>query len=484
MTDAACARPDRTRLGLVTGATGYVGGELVGALLERGWRVRVLSRSVDKVQDADWGDRVVDGPAAAGQVEVVAGDATEDADLRRALEGVDVAWYLLHSMGDADDFQQAERDMARSFAEAARTCEVSRIVYLGGLHPEGDELSEHLASRVEVGQILMASGVPTAVLQAGVVLGDRSQSFVMLRHLAERLPGAIGPSWLQNEIQPIAVADVLHYLVTAADLGPEHNREFDVAGPDVVSYAQMMSRYAEAVGLGPRLVLTAPVTTPRAAARWIGLVTPVPHALAEPLVGSLLHDTVADEHDLADLVGEPEGGATGFEDAVRAAARGQDTRRWRRTLAGTSAAVALTAGLGSLATDPTSRWYRRLDKPAVQPPGWVFPVVWMLLYADVAVVGALSLADLAETGREDERHAYLTALGVNLALNAGWSAVFFRGHRLPLATAEAALLALSSADLVRRSGRVSAEKAVVLAPYAAWTAFATVLTAAIARRNR
>lgn len=483
MTAADPAPHPEARLGLVTGATGYVGGEVVGALVERGWRVRVLSRSADKVRQAEWGDAVVDGVAGPGQVEVVEGDASSPEDLATALRDVDVTWYLLHSMGDGDDFQDEERSMAEAFATAAREAAVSRIVYLGGLHPEGEELSEHLASRVEVGEILLGSGVPTAALQAGVVLGDGSQSFVMLRHLAERLPGAIAPGWLRNEIAPIAVDDALHYLVAAADLAPDVNRTFDIAGPDVVSYADMMKRYARALGLGPRLVLTAPVTTPQAAARWIGLVTPVDHELAKPLVGSLLHDTVASEHDLADLVGEPAGGATGFEEAVRRAARGSDTRRWRRTLAWTGAAVTATAVVGSLVTDPTSRWYRRLSKPSWQPPSWAFPVAWTALYADIALVSALSIADLQETGREDEARAYAAALGTNLVLNAGWSALFFGAKQLRLSTVEAVALAASSADLVRRAARVSPEKGVALAPYAAWTTFAAALTAEITRRN-
>lgn len=486
-TDPSVAGHGDARLALVTGATGYVGGEVTAALLRAGWRVRVLTRSADRLADTPFGDAVVDAPAAPGQVEAVEGDAADAADVRRALEGVDAAWYLLHSMGDADDFVAVERDMAHTFADAARDAGVSRIVYLGGLHPEGvdpHDLSDHLRSRVEVGQILIDSGVPTAALQAGVVLGDRSQSFVMLRHLAERLPAAVGPTWLQNRIQPIAVDDVVHYLVAAADLPADVSRTFDVAGPDVVTYAQMMDRYARALGMYPRPVGTAPVATPRTAAHWIALVTPVSYDLAMPLVGSLEHDTLAHEDDLAALVGEPAGGRTGFEEAVRAAARDQDTGRWRRTLAATSLAVTAAAAVGSLATDTGSRWYRSLDKPSIQPPGAVFPVVWTALYADIAAVSALSLADLAETGRDDEHAAYGRALAANLALNAGWSVVFFRGHRPVPATVVAAALAASSADLVRRSWRVSPEKGAVLAPYAAWTGFATVLTAAIARRNR
>lgn len=471
------------RLALVTGATGYIGGKLVTRLTDAGWRVRVLTRDSAKTADRAWGSLVRD-QAGPGQVEVVEGDAGDPEALTEALLDVDVAWYLLHSMGgDTEDFAEQERSIATAFATAAAACHVGRIVYLGGLHPKG-ELSEHLASRVEVGEILLGSGVPTAALQAGVVLGDESASFVMLRHLSERLPGAIAPDWVGNHIQPIAIDDVLHYLVAAADLPPQVSRTFDVAGPDVVTYADMMRRYARTLGLLPRVVLTAPVTTPRLASHWIGLVTPVRADLARPLIGSLVHDTVAHESDLDDLVGPPPGGASTFEEAVERSVAGLDTHRWHKTVAATSAAVLATAVVGSLATDPRSRWYDSLVKPSFQPPTWAFPVAWTLLYADIAVVSALALADLAETGRDDERRRLEVALGTNLALNAGWSILFFRGHALRASTVEAVALAASSADLVRRVAKAGPQKGVVLAPYAGWTAFAAVLTGSIAWLNR
>ncbi|CAM2864285.1 MULTISPECIES: tryptophan-rich sensory protein [Dermacoccus] len=266
------------RLALVTRATGYIGGQVAAELLRRGWQVRVLSRSAEKVEQLPWW--------SSQSCEVVEGDAARAAEVAKALSGVDVAWYLLHSMGDASDFAEAELDMARTFGAEARKAGVARIVYLGGLHPEGEELSEHLASRVAVGDALMASGVPTAALQAGLVIGDGPSSFQMLRHLSERLPGAVAPRWVRNTIQPVAVADAVHYLVAAADL-PEHvNRTFDIGAPEAIEYAGMMSEYAKAVGLRRRLVLTAPVTTPGLAAYWVGLVTPVTTAL----VGSLATD--------------------------------------------------------------------------------------------------------------------------------------------------------------------------------------------------
>lgn len=466
---------------LVTGATGYVGGRLVPELLRRGRRVRVLTRSAERLRGQAWAD----------EVEVVEGDATSAADLRAGLGGVAVAYYLLHSMDDDGDFVARDRAMAQTFAAAAEEAGVGRIVYLGGLHPEG-ELSDHLASRVEVGEIFLASSVPAAVVQAGVVLGDGSASFDMLRHLTERLPAVVAPRWLRSRIQPIAVADVVDRLAAAAELGPEHDRTFDVGGPEVLTYADMMRRYAKVAGLRPRLILTLPVLTPGLASHWVGLVTPVSPGVARPLVGSLVHDAVVTERDLEALAGPPEGGPTGFDDAVRQATRGIDSGRWARRLRRTAAAVGAAAVVGSVAADPGSAWYRSLDLPPWQPPRWAFPVVWTALYVDLALVSALVGADLQETGRGGEGRRHRRALGVNLVLNAAWTAIFFRGHRvpglrrvvLPVATAEAAALSASSWDLVGRSAAAGRAKGVALAPYASWCSFAVLLSAEIWRRNR
>ena len=266
-----------SRLALVTGATGHIGGRLVPELLDRGWRVRVLSRG-ELPADTEWAERV----------ESVHGDASDAGDVREALSGVNAAWYLLHSMDGRGDFVVRDRAMAELFARTAAEEGVGRLVYLSGLHPD-EELSPHLASRVEVGEILLGSGVPTAVLQAGVVLGAGSASFEMLRHLTERLPAVVAPKWLGSRIQPIADSDVVHLLASAADLPPEVNRTFDVGGPDVLTYADLMRRYAAVTGLGRRFIKTVPVLTPGLASHWVGLVTPVASGVARPLVGSLVH---------------------------------------------------------------------------------------------------------------------------------------------------------------------------------------------------
>ncbi|WP_377270342.1 SDR family oxidoreductase [Peterkaempfera sp. SMS 1(5)a] len=297
---------------LVTGATGYIGGRLVPELLSAGHQVRCLARTPAKVRDQPW----------AGQVETVQGDVTDPASLRSALAGVDVAYYLVHALGTGTSFEATDRRAARSFAQGARAAGVRRIVYLGGLAPAGvpeERLSPHLRSRAEVGRILLASGVPTAVLRAAVILGSGSASFEMLRYLTERLPVMVTPSWVHTRIQPVAVRDVLRLLVSAAALPAEVNRTFDIGGPDVLTYLEMMQRYAAVAGLPRRLVMPVPVLTPRLSSYWVGLVTPVPSSLARPLVESLRHEVVCTEHDIARWAPDPPGGPVGFDRAVELA---------------------------------------------------------------------------------------------------------------------------------------------------------------------
>jgi len=297
------------KLCLVTGATGYLGGRLVPELLAAGSRVRVLVRDPAKVRDRSW----------AAEVEVARGDMGDEATLAQALSGVDVAYYLVHSLGTGPGFETTDRSHALCFAKVAREQRVGRIVYLGGLLPRDEDLSPHLRSRAEVGFILLASGVPTAVLQAAVILGSGSASFEMLRHLTERLPVMVTPRWVDSRIQPIAVRDVLRYLVGAADLPAEVNRSFDIGGPDVLTYAEMMHRFAVVAGLPRRRILKTPVLSPSLSSHWVGVVTPVPNSIARPLVESLRNTVVCREHDIAAYVPDPPEGLVGFDDAVRLA---------------------------------------------------------------------------------------------------------------------------------------------------------------------
>lgn len=457
---------------LVTGATGYIGGQLVPELLRRGHTVRVLTRHTSGLTGQPW----------SGQVDVVEGDASRAADCRRALDGVETAFYLLHSMDGRGEFRRRDRAMAQTFADAAADAGIARVVYLSGLHPDGD-LSDHLASRVEVGQVFLDGPTPAVVLQAGVVLGNGSASFDMLRHLTERLPAMVAPRWVDNRIQPVAVADVVHYLAGAAELPARTNRTFDIGGPEVLTYAQMMQRYAEIAGLRPRRIISVPVLTPRLAGLWVEVVTPISAGIARPLVGSLVHEAVCQEDDVLDAIGPPPQGRTGFADAIRAAVADLEPHRWIRTLARTSAVVGTAAVAGSLLTTPDSQWYRRLDKPAWQPPPAAFPTVWTLLYATTAVATARSSAELAEAGHPARSRQLEQALAANMVLNVGWTALFFRGHRPWPAAVECAVLTASSADLARRAGATGRGKAAGIGLYAGWCLFATALTGSIARRN-
>ncbi|MEF9886315.1 SDR family oxidoreductase [Streptomyces sp. P9-A4] len=310
---------------LVTGASGYIGGRLVPELLDAGHRVRCLARHPDKLRDFPWADRA----------ETVRGDVTDGASLRDALDGIDVAYYLVHSMSSTSDFERTDRLAARTFAAEARSAGVRRIVYLGGLVPPGvaeEELSPHLRSRTEVGRILLDSGVPTTVLRAAVVIGSGSASFEMLRYLTERLPVMVTPSWVDSRVQPIAVRDVLRYLVGSAGMAPDVSRTFDIGGPDVLTYREMMTRYAEVAGLRRRLIVPVPVLTPRLSSHWIGLVTPVPASLARPLTESLRHEVVCAENDIARYVPDGPGEPIPFGESLRLALRrvreARVTTRW------------------------------------------------------------------------------------------------------------------------------------------------------------
>lgn len=291
---------------LVTGATGYIGGRLVPKLLEAGHSVKVLVRSPDKIAGVPWRD----------DVEVVESSLDDGDALRAALAGVDVFYYLVHSMAAGAGFEAKEQAMARTAAQAAADAGVDRIVYLGGLHPKGVELSTHMRSREAVGQVFLDSPVDAVVFQAGVVIGSGSASFEMIRHLSETLPLMPAPSWVRNRIEAIAVRDVLYYLVAAASLDGPINRTFDVGCRQVLTYAGMMKEYAAEAGLPYRVVLALPVPAPKLAGMWVALTTPIPLSMAVPLVQSLQHDAVSNEHDIDQYVPQPDGGLTPYRTAV------------------------------------------------------------------------------------------------------------------------------------------------------------------------
>ena len=296
---------------LVTGATGYVGGRLVRELLSHDYKVKVLVRNASRLSDYSW----------QPDVEIVEGDANDEDVLKKAMKGTHIAYYLLHALNSKLDFVAQERELALKFGKAAFENKVERIIYLGGLAKADAPLSAHLGARQETGQILRRSGVPTVELRAGIVLGSGSASFEMLRHLTERLPVMVTPKWVNNRIQPIAIRDVLRYLVGSCNLPAEMNRSFDIGGPDILTFKEMMIQFAEEAGLPTRRVYPIPVMTPKLASGWIGLVTPVPVTLAKRLVSSLKNEVLCNENDIRELIPEPKGGLTGFRKAVSLALR-------------------------------------------------------------------------------------------------------------------------------------------------------------------
>ena len=287
---------------LLTGATGYVGGRLTPRLLECGYSVRVLARDPERLAARPWRE----------QVEVVAGDMGDLNSLRRALHGIDVAYYLVHSMQAGADFAQRDREYARNFVQAGREAGLKHLIYLGGLLPRDGAPSLHLSSRAEVGAILR-EGLPCTEFRAGPIIGSGSASFEMARYLTERLPVMITPRWIDNLVSPIGIRDVLSYLLQAAAREPLGVVEI---GATPLTFRQMMLIYAEERGL-KRVVLKTPVLAPKLAALWVGLVTPIPNRLAVPLVEGIVHSLVADTTQARRLF--PEIHPMDYRDAVRLA---------------------------------------------------------------------------------------------------------------------------------------------------------------------
>lgn len=393
------------KLALVTGATGYIGGRLVPELLEAGYRVRVLARHPERLRDTTWHD----------QVDISEGDAGDPMALREAMAGVDVAYYLLHSLQLGPGFAEVERNMAKLFGVTARDLGVGRIVYLGGLTPEcsPEVLSEHLASRSEVGEILRDSGVPTAELRAAVILGSGSASFEMLRYLTERLPAMVTPRWITNRIQPIAIRDVLRYLVGCMELPADVNRTFDIGGPDVLTYEQMMQRYAKVAGLRRRIIWRTPVLSPTLSGHWVGFITPVPASIAKPLVESLRNEVICSESDIKTYIPDPPEGLLDFDTAVKYALRrirnADVTTRWSSASVPGAPAEPLPldpdwAG-GSLYEDnrekvvdasPESLW-RVIDGIGGDNGWYSFPLAWEVRGVLDRLVGGVGL----RRGRRD-----------------------------------------------------------------------------------
>jgi uncharacterized protein YbjT (DUF2867 family) len=288
LNDPGALGPTRGKI-LLTGATGYVGGRLRKELESRGIPVRCLARSPERL---------------AGRVdpltEIVRGDVSVPETIEGAMEGIDTAFYLVHSMGLDGDFEGTDRKGAQHFADAARRHGLRRIVYLGGLGEPGEDLSPHLRSRHEVGKILRSSGIPVIELRASIVLGSGSLSFEMIRALVERLPVMVTPRWVEVLAQPIGIEDVVRYLVEAVDIPVEGSRIFEIGGPDKLSYGALMREYARQRGLR-RFMIRVPVLTPRLSSLWLGLVTPLYARVGRKLIESIRHPTVVRDPSAAQL---------------------------------------------------------------------------------------------------------------------------------------------------------------------------------------
>lgn len=325
---------------LVTGATGYVGGRLVPRLLAAGYRVRVLVRDPQRLRGRSWRD----------DVEVVPGDVRDSATLPAALDGISTAYYLIHSLHGGAGFHERDLDAARQFSSAAAVAGVQRLIYLGGLGDPTDALSPHLRSRQQTGAALHAGGVPVTEFRAAVIVGAGSTSFELIRHLTERLPVMICPRWVFSRVQPIAIADVLDYLVAALDAPASTGQLIEIGGADVLTYGAMMLGYARVRGLR-RWLLPVPVLTPRLSSYWVHWVTPIPAALAAPLIEGLRNDVIVRDAGAQRLF--PDLHPMDYQTAVAAAVAqletGQVDTTWSDALSssqGARAAVVLTTEAG------------------------------------------------------------------------------------------------------------------------------------------
>lgn len=276
---------------LLTGATGYVGSRLVPLLEQRKVALRCLARSPDKLR-----------PNVSASTEVVQGDVLDKTSLDAALVGVETAYYLVHLMASSSDFEENDREAAENFGAAAKQAGVKRIVYLGGLGDDTDpKLSPHLRSRHEVGEILRISGVETIEFRASVVVGAGSLSFDMIRSLTDRLPVMLCPRWLATPTQPIAVDDVLAYLLAALDLSPGESRNFEIGGTDIVTYGDLIREYVRQRGLR-RMLISVPLLSPYLSSLWLGLVTPATAEVGRHLIEGLKNPTIVRDKTALDVI--------------------------------------------------------------------------------------------------------------------------------------------------------------------------------------
>ncbi|MBC7893960.1 MAG: SDR family oxidoreductase [Cytophagaceae bacterium] len=419
--DRSSGSAGEARRVLLTGATGYIGGRLLGLLEAEGHRVRCLARRPEVLR------RKV-GPAT----EVIAGDLLDRSSLDLAMVGVDAAYYLVHSMG-SESFEEADVLAARNFGEAARSAGVQRIIYVGGLGSEQEALSPHLRSRQEVGRVLREYGVPVLEFRASIVIGPGSLSFEMIRALVERLPIMITPRWVSVMAQPIAIDDLLQYLLAALRLPVSQYGVYEIGGADRVSYADIMRTYARQRGLRRRM-LSVPLLTPRLSSLWLGLVTPLYARVGRKLVESMIHPTVVQNSvALATFDIRP----MGIEDAVRRALAREDQgfveTRWSDALSSAGAppswggvrfGTRLVDSRAVTVSVPAARAFAPIEAIGGKTGWYALDVLWRLRAWLDLLVGGVGM----RRGRPHPRH-----------LHVGDAVDFWRvesiepGHRLRLA---------------------------------------------------
>ncbi len=355
------------RIVLLTGASGYVGGRLLRVLESRGEQVRCLARRPEVLE-----------PRVGQDTEVVRGDVLDPESLRSAMVGVDLAYYMVHSMGSKGDFEEEDRRAAQNFARAAREAGVGRIVYLGGLGEEPD-LSPHLRSRQEVGRVLRESGVPTVEFRASIIIGSGSLSFEMIRALVEKLPVMVTPRWVQVRAQPLGIEDLIAYLVAALDAEHLESAVYEIGGSDRVSYLEIMREYARQRGLR-RLMIKVPVLTPRLSSLWLALVTPLYARIGRKLIDSIRNSTIADDSSARQAFGVR---PRGVRDAIARALADEDQEyagvRWSEPRSSGDSGARGGERLGSRIVDSRRTFVSLEPREAFQPierlggeVGWYF----------------------------------------------------------------------------------------------------------------
>ena len=440
---------------LLTGASGYVGGRLLRVLQSEGRAVRSLVRVADTLPGS------------------VVGDVRDPKCLRSALQGCDAAVYLVHSMTMPGRFADEDRHAARTFAVAAREAGVRRIVYLGGLG-SGERLSEHLASRQEVGRILRESGVPVLELRASIIIGAGSLSFELIRALVDKLPFMTTPRWVRTPAQPIAIDDVIAYLRAGLDAEPPLDGVFEIGGAERTSYGGLMREYARQEGLR-RWIVPLPVLTPRLSALWLRLVAPIQAQVGAAMIDGVRNATVvSDDRALREFSTiRPVGAREAIRRARTESAPARPPDRSFPALLACLAACFAVAALGRLAFD--AEWYATLRKPDWTPAPAVFGPVWTVLYTMMAVAAWLVWS------RDGIREARLSlgCFALQLALNGAWSWLFFFIHAPGLALVDLVLLTLAAAATTVLFWARSTAAGLLMLPYLAWLLFAAALNLAI-----